>query len=84
LNRATILLRGNTTRTKIAEVLEILDDGKWHSIEDIRLATKLSDSQSNAITKFLSVYDFITLDKEKKKVKLKETARKFLTQGATS
>lgn len=65
-------------------ILEILDDGQWHFIEEIRLAAKLNDSQSRAITKFLSFYDFVTLDEEKRKVKLKETARKFLTQGATS
>ncbi len=84
MNKTTILQRGNTTRTKIAKILDILDDGQWHSIKDINLAAKLNDSQSKAITKFLSFYDFIKLDEEKKKVKLKETARKFLTQSATS
>jgi len=84
LNKTPILQRGETTRTKIGKILEILNDGQWHSIEDIKLTEKLNDSQSKAITKFLSVYDFITLDEENKKMKLKETARKFLTQGATS
>lgn len=76
--------RGKETRTKIAEVLRILDDGRWHSIDEIEHKAKLNSSQSKKITEFLNRYDFVTVNDDRNRVKLKEAARRFLTQKATS
>jgi predicted transcriptional regulator len=75
--------RGKVTGKKIAEVLEILNDGQWHSIDEIQSKAKLNENQSKKITDFLSEYDFITVDDDKRKVKLKESVRKFLAPKVT-
>lgn len=76
--------RGKTTRTKMAEVLEILDDGRWHLISDVQTGTNLNASQSKEIIEFLKAYEFVTVDEKKNRVKLKEAVRKFLAQEVTS
>lgn len=68
----------------MAEVLEILDDGRWHLISDIRTGTNLNASQSKEIIEFLRTYEFVVVDEKKNQVKLKEAVRKFLAQGVTS
>jgi len=69
--------------SKIVGVLEILNDGKWHAVEEIQQKTGLSESQSRYITEFLKEYEFVIFDEEKKKVKLNREAKKFLTKTAT-
>jgi hypothetical protein len=68
----------------MAEVLEILDDGRWHLIRDVQTGTKLNASQSKEIIEFLKTYEFVAVDEKKNRVKLKEAVRKFLAQGVTS
>jgi predicted transcriptional regulator len=68
----------------MAEVLEILNDGHWHSADEIRTKTNLNAKQSKKIIEFLNTYEFVAVDREKNRVKIKETVRKFLTQKATS
>jgi hypothetical protein len=75
--------RGEVTARRIAEVLEILNDGQWHSIDEIQSKVKLDESQSKKITDFLSEYNFVTIDSDKNKVKLRENVRKFLAQKVT-
>jgi DNA-binding IclR family transcriptional regulator len=69
--------------SKIVGVLEILNDGKWHALEEIQQKAGLSESQSLYITEFLKEYEFVILDEEKKKAKLNREAKKFLTKTAT-
>jgi hypothetical protein len=73
-----------STARRIAEVLEILTDGEWHGLDDIRKRTKLRKHQVLQIIGFLEDYKFIMAKETKKEIKLKETVRKFLTQGATA
>jgi predicted transcriptional regulator len=68
----------------MAEVLEILNDGHWHSIDDIRAKTNLNAKQSKKIIEFLKAYEFVAVDQKQNRVKIKETVRKFLTQKVTS
>jgi predicted transcriptional regulator len=75
--------RGKVTGKRIAEVFEILNDGQWHSIDEIQSRVKLNEGQSKKITDFLSEYDFITVDDDKRRVKLKENVRKFLAPKVT-
>ena len=68
----------------MAEVLEILDDGHWHQIDELQTETNLNMSQSEKLLEFLKEYEFVTVDQRKSRVKLKESVRKFLTQEVTS
>ncbi len=62
----------------------MLDDGHWHQIDDIQVEARLNASQSKKIIEFLKAYEFVTVDQKKKRVRLKEAVRKFLTQKVTS
>jgi hypothetical protein len=75
---------GDLTPRAIAELLEILNDGEWHMIRDVRSKMRLSENQIKRITEFLCEYQFIEVDKTKDRLKLKDTVRSFLFQTATS
>jgi len=68
----------------MAEILEILDDGRWHLISDLQTGTNLNANQSKEIIEFLKAYEFVAVDQKKDRVKLKEAVRKFLAQEVTS
>lgn len=54
----------------IDEILTLLEDGEWHSLEEIGDKTRLYDIKVRRFTEFLSSYDIVKLDKSKRKVKL--------------
>jgi len=69
---------------KIAQILEMLNDGQWHMLEGIQQKMMLNKRQIQQITAFLEEYEFIAVDDTRKEIKLEEAARKFLVQNATS
>ena len=73
-----------TTSSKIAEILELLSNGKWRMLEDIQQKTKVDREQIQQIIEFLKEYDFVVLDETEKKIRLNKLAQKFLTQTATA
>jgi predicted transcriptional regulator len=73
-----------TTSSKIAEILELLSDGKWRMLEEIQQKTKVDREQIQQIIEFLKEYDFVVLDETEKKIRLNKLAQKFLTQTATA
>jgi predicted transcriptional regulator len=68
----------------MAEILKMLNDGRWHLINDIEAGANLNASQSKEIIEFLKKYEFVAVDQKKNRVRLKEAVREFLTQEATS
>jgi len=62
----------------IDELLELLEDGKWHGLNEIMEKSRLCKSKAETITDFLAEYDFIQLDKERQKAKLTRSALNFL------
>jgi DNA-binding IclR family transcriptional regulator len=68
----------------MAKILEILDDGRWHTLDEIRQETRMNRFQTGKVMQFLVDYGFIVLDDTKEKVKLDEKAQRFLTHSATS
>ncbi len=82
----TVVLRGGhrATSTKIAEILEILNDGKWHDLEDIQCQADIDGTQIMRITDFLKDYNFIVADAAKKKIKINRNVQRFLAQTVTS
>lgn len=72
-----------STATKIANVLKILNVGKWHTLEEIQQKTNLDKNQIQQVIGFLERYCFITVDETTGKVMLKKTVQEFLTQTSS-
>lgn len=62
----------------IDDVLELLEDGRWHDVREAVKKSGLNESKAEAVLGFLAEYNFITLNKEQQKVKLTSTMLKFL------
>jgi len=61
----------------------MLKDGQWHTIRELQQKMELNKKQVQQTIAFLREYSFIMIDETEKKIKLKETVRKFLTHTAT-
>jgi DNA-binding IclR family transcriptional regulator len=68
----------------MAEILELLSDGKWHAFEEIQKTTKLTENNFLRVIQFLKEYSFVVVDEEKRRIRLDENARNFLAQALTS
>ncbi len=62
----------------IDEILELLEDGKWHDIKEVMEKSNLQEFKVEMIYDFLAEYAFIDFNKEQKKAKLTPTTLKFL------
>jgi DNA-binding IclR family transcriptional regulator len=71
-----------TVVSKVMTILELLSDGKWHGIEDLLMKTGLNERKFQEITMFLSNYDFVKFDEEKRRVKINRDFKKLLAQPA--
>lgn len=69
--------------SKIAMILEILSDGKWHGIEELQQLMELDEYEVREIITFLNKYDLAKIDDANKKVKINRGFQKFLTQTTT-
>ena len=68
--------------SKVMTILELLSDGKWHRVEDLLVKTGLNEQKFQEITMFLSNYDFVKFDEEKRRVKINRDFKKLLAQPA--
>ncbi|MFA5364688.1 MAG: hypothetical protein WC325_05845 [Candidatus Bathyarchaeia archaeon] len=58
-------------------ILRILENGKWHYLEEIREKTHLNSAKVETVTQFLAKYNFVTLDEAEQKVKLDTPTTQF-------
>ncbi|MFQ6063884.1 MAG: hypothetical protein ACE5L6_00230 [Candidatus Bathyarchaeia archaeon] len=68
---------------EIDEVVSLIKDDQWHTLEDIIKKTKLPQSQTNKILEFLTNYNFIDYDPKHEKVKVTPSLMKFLNEDQT-
>lgn len=68
----------------MAKTLEILVDGKWHALKEIKQKTKLNKNQIQQVIEFLERYGFISVDKMARRIRLDESVEKFLSENSTS
>jgi DNA-binding IclR family transcriptional regulator len=68
--------------SKITMALEILDDGKWHGIDELLLSLELSENKFKELTSFLAAYSFVKFDEKHGRVKISREFMK-LTQKLT-
>lgn len=66
--------------SKIALVLEVLGDGKWHRLEDLQHQMDLTSDELGEIADFLGVYGFAEVDESKNRVKINRAFKKILAQ----
>jgi len=64
----------------IDEILELLEDGKWHDIKEVVEKSNLQEFKVEVIYGFLAEYAFIDFNKEQQKAKLTPTTLKFLKE----
>jgi DNA-binding IclR family transcriptional regulator len=69
---------------KMARALEILIDGKWHALKEIKQKTKLNKNQIQQVIDFLERYGFISVNKIARKIRLDKSVKKFLAENSTS
>lgn len=62
----------------VDDILKLLEDGKWHDLNEIRKKIELHGLKVKSLTKFLVQYNFIELDKDRKKAKLGLSIQDFL------
>jgi len=56
-------------------ILEILKDGKWHSIKELEEKTKLHEFKIQMIIEFLTNFNFVEIKKDSGEIK---ATREFL------
>ena len=62
----------------VDDIIKLLEDGRWHDLNEIRKKIELQNLKVKSLTKFLAQYDFIELDKDGKKAKLGPSIQDFL------
>ena len=63
---------------KIDVIFDLLEDGRWHSLTEMADKSGLHEFKLEIVTNFLAEYDFIELDKTKRKVRLAVSVVDFL------
>lgn len=63
---------------RIAGILDILSDGKWHVMKELQQQMDMDESEVQKIAAFLNKYDFATVDDANKKVKISKDFHEFL------
>ena len=59
-------------------ILEILKDGKWHSIKEIEEKTKLHEFKLQMIIDFLTNFNFVEKKKDCKEIKATQEFLKII------
>ena len=61
----------------IDDILKLLEDGKWHDMQEIIADSKFQDLKVKVFMGFLSEYNFVELDKKRQRVKLTPSLFEF-------
>jgi len=72
------------TSSKIAKMLEMLNDGRWHFLEEIEEKIHLDRDRTKEVIEFLKKYNFLVVDNIEKKIKLENEVKRFLNETSTS
>jgi len=59
-------------------ILDLLEDGKWHSLAEIADKSGLHEFKLEIVTGFLAEYNFIEVDKAKRRARLAVSVADFL------
>jgi DNA-binding IclR family transcriptional regulator len=59
-------------------ILDLLEDGKWHSLTEVSRKSGLHEFKLEIVTSFLAEFDFVRLDKANGRVRLASSVVDFL------
>jgi predicted transcriptional regulator len=62
----------------VDKLLDVLKDGKWHSIEQIVQKTGIEEYKAKLVISFLEQFHFVHTDKKTGKIKLTALTKQFL------
>jgi len=65
-------------RVQIDNLVELLRDGKWHTMKEISQKTNLHEFRLEILTRFLADYSFLELDIKERKARLSKSFAQFL------
>lgn len=82
--RETLFSKELQVLQEIEEIISIMKNGQWHTLEDVTKKTELPEIKTNEILQFLANYNFIDLDRERKKVKVTLSLMEFFKENQTS
>jgi DNA-binding IclR family transcriptional regulator len=64
----------------IDAILWLLKDGRWHDLEEITKRIALPKLKTELAVSFLAEYDFIQLNKNSRRIKLKPATLEFIEE----
>jgi len=64
----------------IDRALEILKDGKWHSLDALMDELRLPKKVVERVLRFLAEFEFIRLDEKEQKVKIDNELQRLYTK----
>ena len=64
----------------IDEILWLLKDGEWHELEEIAEKAEILKVKAEMVVSFLGEYDFIQINEDLKRVKLKPSILEFFNE----
>jgi hypothetical protein len=65
-------------------MLEMLNDGRWHLLEEIEEKIHLDRDRTKEVIDFLKKYNFLVVDNIEKKIRLENEVKRFLNETSTS
>lgn len=67
--------------SQIDNIVELLKDGKWHTVKEISRESKIHEFKIEILTNFLAGYSFLELNKKEKKAKSSRVFAEFLKKA---
>jgi len=64
--------------SEINELLELLEDDEWHDLGQVAEAMRLNEFRVELIVSFLAEYEFVSTDKEGRRIRLAPSVLRFL------
>jgi hypothetical protein len=59
-------------------LIELLKDGKWHTLEELSRIAKLHEFKVQVLAEFLADYSFLELNKKERRARSSKAFEKFL------
>lgn len=65
---------------KVAEIVDLINDGEWHELNNLISNSKIGYEKLESILNFLEKFGFICFDRKSNRIKLSEGFHKLLKE----